>query len=128
MKLADGLVLTQKKVEGKLERASPTQEGKRSCKRNSEHLPENLRWKRYNWSNRAKSHKPKLPEIWELRTVRSITGVSSFPSKESRHLPSSGHQLPQEEEIRQLKRENDLLRQESDILKKAIGIFSRGQR
>ena len=39
----------------------------------------------------------------------------------------SGHQLPQEEEIRQLKRENELLRQERDILKKAIGIFSRGQ-
>jgi transposase len=35
--------------------------------------------------------------------------------------------LPQEEEIGQLKRENDLLRQERDILKKAIGIFSRGQ-
>jgi len=31
------------------------------------------------------------------------------------------------EELRQLKRENELLRQERDILKKAIGIFSRGQ-
>jgi transposase len=42
-------------------------------------------------------------------------------------FPGSGHQRPQEEEIRQLKRENDLLRQERDILKKAIGIFSRSQ-
>ena len=42
-------------------------------------------------------------------------------------FPGSGHQTPQEEEIRQLKRENELLRQERDILKKAIGIFSRGQ-
>ena len=42
-------------------------------------------------------------------------------------FPGSGHQSPQEEEIRQLKRENDFLRQERDILKKAIGIFSRGQ-
>ncbi len=42
-------------------------------------------------------------------------------------FPGSGHQTPQEEEIRQLKRENDLLRQERDILKKAIGIFSRSQ-
>ena len=42
-------------------------------------------------------------------------------------FPGSGHQTPQEEEIRHLKRENDLLRQERDILKKAIGIFSRGQ-
>jgi transposase len=42
-------------------------------------------------------------------------------------FPGSGHQMPQEEEIRHLKRENELLRQERDILKKAIGIFSRGQ-
>ena len=39
----------------------------------------------------------------------------------------SGHQLPQEEELRHLKRENELLRQERDVLKKAIGIFSRDQ-
>lgn len=40
-------------------------------------------------------------------------------------FPGSGHQMPQEEEIRHLKRENDLLRQERDVLKKVIGIFSR---
>ena len=40
-------------------------------------------------------------------------------------FPGSGHQTPQEEEIRHLKREVDLLRQERDTLKKAIGIFSR---
>ena len=42
-------------------------------------------------------------------------------------FPGSGHQTPQEEEIRHLKRENEVLRQERDILKKAIGIFSRTQ-
>jgi transposase len=42
-------------------------------------------------------------------------------------FPGRGHQLPHEEEIRQLKRDNELLRQERDSLKKAIGIFSRGQ-
>ena len=42
-------------------------------------------------------------------------------------FPGSGHQLPQEEEIRRLQRENELLRQERDILKKALGIFSRSQ-
>jgi transposase len=35
-------------------------------------------------------------------------------------FPGSGHQTPQEEEIRHLKRENDLLRQERDILKRAM--------
>jgi len=33
-------------------------------------------------------------------------------------FPGSGHQTAQEEEIRHLKRENELLRQERDILKK----------
>ncbi len=42
-------------------------------------------------------------------------------------FPGSGHQTPQEEEMRHLQRENELLRQERDILKKAIGIFSRSQ-
>ena len=42
-------------------------------------------------------------------------------------FPGSGHQTAQEEEIRHLKRENEVLRQERDILKKAIGIFSRTQ-
>ena len=49
-----------------------------------------------------------------------------FAEQGEQAFPGSGHQTPQEEEIRHLKRENDVLRQERDILKKAIGIFSRG--
>ena len=45
----------------------------------------------------------------------------------SRPFPAVGIRLPQEEEIRRLKRENEILRQERDILKKALGIFSRSQ-
>ncbi len=44
-----------------------------------------------------------------------------------RAFPGSGHQTPQEEEIRHLKRELEVTRQERDILKKALGIFSRNQ-
>ncbi len=33
-------------------------------------------------------------------------------------FPGSGHQTPQEEEMRRLRRENEILRQERDILKK----------
>jgi transposase len=40
-------------------------------------------------------------------------------------FPGSGHQTPQEEELRQLKRELERTRQERDILKKTIAIFSR---
>ena len=50
-----------------------------------------------------------------------------FSGQGEQAFPGSGHQPPQEEEIRRLKRENELLRQERDVLKKAIGIFSRGQ-
>jgi transposase len=50
-----------------------------------------------------------------------------FSEQGEQAFPGSGHQTPQEEEIRHLKRENEILRQERDILKKAIGIFSRVQ-
>ena len=40
-------------------------------------------------------------------------------------FPGTGHQTEQEAELRRLKRENDILHQERDILKKAIQVFSR---
>jgi transposase len=42
-------------------------------------------------------------------------------------FPGSGHQAPQEEELRRLKRELEIVRQERDILKKVVAIFSRPQ-
>jgi transposase len=42
-------------------------------------------------------------------------------------FPGKGHQTPLEEENHQLKRELERVRQERDILKKAISIFSRSQ-
>jgi transposase len=50
-----------------------------------------------------------------------------FADHGERAFLGSGHQTPQEEEIKHLKREVDVLRQERDILKKALGIFSRSQ-
>ena len=43
----------------------------------------------------------------------------------SEAFPGSGHQTAQEEELRRLKRELEVVKQERDILKKALGIFSR---
>ena len=40
-------------------------------------------------------------------------------------FPGRGRLAPDQEHIRQLERENELLRQERDILKKAVAIFSR---
>ena len=45
----------------------------------------------------------------------------------SNAFPGSGHQTPVAEEIRHLKRELEIAQQERDVLKKAIGIFSRQQ-
>ena len=42
-------------------------------------------------------------------------------------FPGSGHQTVLEEENRRLKRELERTRQERDILKKTVGIFSHGQ-
>ncbi len=43
-------------------------------------------------------------------------------------FPGSGHQSEMEAEVRRLKRENDILRQERDILKKAMQVFARDER
>ncbi len=40
-------------------------------------------------------------------------------------FPGKGHQSELEEEIRRLKRDLERVQQERDILKKAVGIFSR---
>ena len=39
-------------------------------------------------------------------------------------FPGRGRMMPEEERMRMLERENEILRQERDILKKAIAIFS----
>jgi transposase len=42
-------------------------------------------------------------------------------------FPGKGHQSELEEEIRRLRRELERVQQEREILKKTLGIFSRGQ-
>jgi transposase len=43
-------------------------------------------------------------------------------------FPGQGNPTPEEERIRQLERENEILRQERDILKKVVTIFSQPSR
>ena len=57
---------------------------------------------------------PGLLHKWKARM--KADGPQAFPGK--------GHLKEDEELIRQLKRENEVLRQERDILKKAVAIFS----
>jgi len=49
-------------------------------------------------------------------------GASAFPGKGNERL------TPEQEKIKQLEREANILRQERDILKKAIAIFSQTKR
>jgi len=55
--------------------------------------------------------------IHEWRKALAEQGNDAFPGK--------GHQTALEEENRRLKRELERVQQERDILKKAVGIFSR---
>ncbi len=57
---------------------------------------------------------PGLLHKWKARM--KAEGPQAFPGK--------GHLKEDEELIRQLKRENEMLRQERDILKKVVAIFS----
>jgi len=47
-----------------------------------------------------------------------------FQAEGQQAFPGQGHLTSEQEELRQLKRENEILRQECDILKKAVAIFS----
>jgi len=58
---------------------------------------------------------PNLLGNWRRQYLRDQEG--SFPGK--------GHVRPEDEEFRRLKREYADLKEERDILKKALGIFSR---
>jgi transposase len=61
----------------------------------------------------------------------SDTRVQKFRKELAEHgpeaFPGSGHQTALEEENRRLKRELERVRQERDILKKTVSIFSHGQ-
>ncbi|GJL66404.1 MAG: transposase [Nitrospirales bacterium] len=52
---------------------------------------------------------------WKQELARSPTTA----------FPGQGHGLPDKEELRQLRRENERLRMERDILKKAAALFSK---
>ncbi len=60
---------------------------------------------------------PGLLAKWKVRL--KTDGEEAFPGK--------GRLKEDEELIRQLKRENELLRQEREVLKKALAMFSKGQ-
>jgi transposase len=55
--------------------------------------------------------------LWRWKREFAENGEDAFPGH--------GRLTPEQERLRQLERENEILRQERDILKKAVAIFSR---
>ncbi len=53
--------------------------------------------------------------------------IQDFAREGPQAFPGKGHLSPDEERIRKLERENAILRQERDILKKVLGIISRDE-
>ena len=51
--------------------------------------------------------------------------VREYAQRSRDAFPGKGHPLTEAEELRQLQRENERLRMERDILKKAVAIFSK---
>jgi transposase len=54
--------------------------------------------------------------LWRWKREFAADGEDAFPGH--------GRLTPEQERLRQLERENEILRQERDILKKAVAIFS----
>jgi transposase len=63
----------------------------------------------------------------ELGTGRGVLRrwKREFVAAGDEAFPGHGRLAPEQEHVRQLERENEILRQERDILKTAIAIFSR---
>jgi transposase len=76
-----------------------------------------------------KSGKPQAQVARDLGIADSTLHhwCKEFAEAGAQAFPGSGHQMAAEEELRRLKRELEVTRQERDILKKALAIFSRAQ-
>ena len=67
------------------------------------------------------------PASRDLGISESVLGrwKRQFTEDPTEAFPGKGRLRSQDEELARLRRENEVLRQERDILKKAVGIFSR---
>jgi transposase len=63
-----------------------------------------------------------LSAVWALAAI--YRRKKAFIVEGEQAFPGHGRLTPDQEQIRQLKRENEILRQQRDILKKAVVIFS----
>lgn len=70
--------------------------------------------------------KPQIvAEKMGLNVVMLYRWVSEYQQNGEQAFMGSGHQKPADTELRKLKRENERLRQENEILKKAAAYFAK---
>jgi transposase len=121
--LLHSLVLTQKNGDGKLGRESFPRKGQDHARSARPTYTKEFKLEAVRlWQTSGKSQSQIARDLgvpdstlshWCLRFVEH--GKDAFPG--------SGHLSSQEEEVRQLKRENEILRQERDVLKKLSASF-----
>ena len=66
----------------------------------------------------------KWREIWVFGRTCFDVGSGKLEEDQRQAFPGQGHLKPDEEEMRRLRRELERVREERDILKKALAIFS----
>src|SRR6266853_3348548 len=106
------LVLTQRSGGSKFERVGRPQRGKGSCKRSNEPIPREFKQEAVQLvqsSNKSQAH---IARDLGIADSTLHHWCKQFSEQGEQAFPGSGHQLPQEEEIRHVKRENEVLRQE----------------
>ncbi|GEM_PF-2177330 len=84
-------------------------------------LTEILKFQRSKWSRMAATKFQRWQEAWESMPIRFITGRGSLSDSGEKAFPGKGHLT----EIAALRRKLRDVEMERDILKKAVGIFSK---
>ena len=87
-------------------------------------LRRNLRRKRFAWCEPAGERSARSPAIWELGYRRWFAG-SVGAGIGTLSTPAMAAASDVTAELKRLRRENEILRQERDILKKATAFFAR---
>ena len=75
----------------------------------------------------SKKSKTEIARDLGISDSASSKWCKEFAEHADQAFPGKGHQTELEEKVRQLQRENEILKQERDILKKAVRIFVQPQ-
>lgn len=95
-----------------------------SCKTRSEHMRRRLRSKRCGCRETSGKSISQVAKELGIPDSNLARWCRQYGAEGEQAFVGSGHVPAHEEELRRLRRENEVLRQERDMLKKSIAIFS----